>query len=81
MQGGLDLHINFWQWINDYTSTYGDVYKTDGGVYASFGMHGDIGTKFIFSDKLEVPLSFRTELIFAYGVLFQVGFMFGVNFK
>jgi hypothetical protein len=79
-QAGAGLHIVFWEYISDFLGQYSSEYYSNGGVGASFGLQGTVGTKLALSEKLSVPFAFRTDIMFRYGILLQASFLFSLDF-
>ena len=81
LQGGAGLHIVFWQYISDFVGRYDTEYYQNGGVGTSFGIHGSLGMNLKLSPHLRIPLAWRTDVIFRYGVLIQTGLFFSIDLR
>jgi len=79
-EAGPGLHVVFWDWESYYSSTYQSTSDSDGGTELNFGIVAEAGLKIETSKAISIPISVRSDMIFRYGVLWQISATVGIEF-
>jgi hypothetical protein len=79
-EGGPGLHVIFWYSQYHYSSSYSTNDAYYDGTKINFGIMAEVGRKIETGKSFSIPVSIRSDLIFRYGVLWQIAATVGIEF-
>ena len=80
-QGGLGLHLVFWDWQYRYSSIYETTSNSNGGSNTNLGLMLKAGTLLNITPSVSLPVALRTDILFRYGGLISVSLIVGFDYK
>lgn len=81
IQGGLGPHLTFWTYHYEYHGVYEDSSEDENGAGVNLGLMAACGADFPVTKNISIPLYFRIDLLFRYGIMVPVTLNSGITFR